>query len=135
MVSRRRLLFITERFAPDVGGVSRSASRTVAALAQKGIDVEVLSWSRSLRAGERDRHELQMGTDSGRVVVHRMGLFANLDYSLQHSMTLLESLHGLAAFEGVWVIIFPRQDSSRYFSPIPSESLQPSVRVETTLTC
>ncbi|MEI8019711.1 MAG: glycosyltransferase [Schlesneria sp.] len=98
----RRLLFITERFAPDLGGVSRSATRTVAALARLGIDVEVLSWSRSLPAGERDTREMPREALSGRVVVHRMGLFANLDYSLQHTMTLLESLHRSVPFDGVW---------------------------------
>ena len=102
MNQRRRLLLITERFAPDLGGVSRSASRTVAALARLGVDVEVLSWSRSLPSGECDTRELPLETASGRVVVHRMGLFANLDYSLQHTMTLLESLHGSMAFDGVW---------------------------------
>ena len=102
MASCRRLLFITERFAPDLGGVSRSASRTVAALARLGIDVEVLSWSRSLPAGIRDTHQMPQEASSGRVVIHRMGLFANQDYSLQHTMTLLESIHRLVPFDGVW---------------------------------
>ena len=102
MASCRRLLFITERFVPDLGGVSRSASRTVAALARLGIDVEVLSWSRSLPAGERDTYKMPREASSGSVVVHRMGLFANLDYSLQHTVTLLESLHRSVPFDGVW---------------------------------
>ena len=102
MISRRRLLFITERFTPDLGGVARSASRTVIALAQLGIDVEVISWSRSLPAGNRDICQLPLGTCSGCVTIHRMGLFANLDYSLQHTTTFLESLHRVAPFDGVW---------------------------------
>ena len=102
MISRRRLLFITERFAPDLGGVARSASRTVAALARLGIDVEVCSWSRSLPAGDRDIRQLPLDTGSGCVTLHRMGLFANLDYSLQHTMTFLESFHRVAPVDGVW---------------------------------
>ena len=50
---KKKLLFITERFPPDIGGVARSASRTVGAFAKMGMEVEVLTWTRSLRVGER----------------------------------------------------------------------------------
>ncbi|MCA9174726.1 MAG: glycosyltransferase [Planctomycetales bacterium] len=46
-----RLLFFAERFPPDIGGVSRSALRTVRALADLGHDVHVLAWTRQLDAG------------------------------------------------------------------------------------
>ncbi len=99
----RRLLLITERFEPDLGGVARSATRIAHALAQSGVSVEVLAWTRALPAGERETREIQLsGAANATVIVHRLGLFANLDYSLQHTITLLESLHRSNPFDGIW---------------------------------
>jgi glycosyltransferase involved in cell wall biosynthesis len=96
-----RLLLIAERFAPDVGGVARSAARTADALAMLGVEVHVLSWTRTLPAGQIDTHVVKR-SNAADVVVHRLGLFANLDYSLQHTLTLLETLHRRHPFAGTW---------------------------------
>jgi glycosyltransferase involved in cell wall biosynthesis len=103
MLPEKRLLLITERFAPDLGGVARSAARTAAAIARLGVEVHVLAWTRMLPAGQFESRVLHENTPSRKgVVVHRLGLFANLDYSLQYSMTLIESLHRRELLDGVW---------------------------------
>ena len=86
-----RLLLIAERFAPDVGGVARSAARTADALAELGVEVHVLAWTRTLPAGQVDAR-IAKRPGAADVVVHRLGLFANLDYSLQHTLTLLDDM-------------------------------------------
>lgn len=103
MRDRRRLLLITERFEPDLGGVARSATRTAKALAGLGLAVEVLSWTRSLSAGQRETIELPIPEPASTpVIVHRLGLFANLDYSLQHTIGFLEARHAREPFDGIW---------------------------------
>ncbi len=99
----QRLLFITERFAPDVGGVARSAARTAAEIARLGVEVEVLAWTRGLPAGQLETRVIRDATASATgVVVHRLGLFANLDYSLQHTLTLVEAIHRQHPYDAVW---------------------------------
>ena len=46
------LLFLTERFPPESGGLARSAGRMVHSLTQLGMTVEVVTWSRYLQPGE-----------------------------------------------------------------------------------
>ncbi|MFN0053058.1 MAG: glycosyltransferase [Planctomycetales bacterium] len=100
---RPRLLFISERFAPDLGGVARSAARTAQALADLGVEVHVLAWSRTIPAGQlQSRRVYGKRPDSVELVVHRLGLFANLDYSLQHTLTLIEAWHRERPFDGIW---------------------------------
>lgn len=90
------LLLITERYAPDLGGVARSAERTARSLSSLGRDVHVLAWTRTLQPGEL-KSEVIAG-----VTVHRLGLFANWDLSQQHSLNVLEWLHQRYDFEFVW---------------------------------
>lgn len=98
-----RLLLITERFAPDVGGVARSATRTAAAIARLGIEVHVLAWTRTLPAGQLETHvEPAEHPGGARLFLHRLGLFANLDYSLQHTLIVLEALHRQHPFDAAW---------------------------------
>lgn len=91
-----KILFLTERFAPDIGGVARSSKRIAEALARIGVSVEVLAWTKTLPPGE-----LATEPASG-VTVHRLGLFGGLDFSLQHSLNVLEWLHEQRRFDGVW---------------------------------
>lgn len=96
MLASRSLLLITERYAPDLGGVARSAERTARSLSSLGRDVHVLAWTRTLPPGDL-RTEIVNG-----VTVHRLGLFANWDLSQQHSLNVLEWLHQQHHFEFVW---------------------------------
>ncbi len=100
----RRLLLIAERFPPDIGGVARSAGRIAAALARLGVSVEVLAWTKTLPPGELVSETTQPSPELGGVgvTVHRLGLFGSLDFSLQHSLNVLEWLHEQQRFEAVW---------------------------------
>ena len=97
MTDQPALLLLSERFAPDLGGVARSATRTAEALSRLGVDVHVLAWTRTLPPGELNTSE----TDDG-VTLHRLGLFSNWDFSMQHSLNVLEWLHAEHVFDAAW---------------------------------
>lgn len=100
----RRLLMIAERFPPDIGGVARSAGRIAAALARLRVSVEVLAWTKTHPPGELVSETIQPSSELGGrgVTVHRLGLFGSLDFSLQHSLNVLEWLHEQQPFDAVW---------------------------------
>ena len=75
--------------------------RTAETLARLGGRVDVLAFSRSLPPGALDSTE-QQARDGARITVHRFGLFANLDLSLQHTFNLVEWMHGERAFDLTW---------------------------------
>lgn len=95
------LLMLTERFAPDLGGVARSAFRTANALSRLGVDVHVLAWTRTLQPGELSS-STEASHSVGGITVHRLGLFSNWDFSMQHTSNVLEWLHEQHDFDGVW---------------------------------
>ncbi len=95
-----RLLLITERFAPDVGGVARSADRTAKTLTRLGVEVHVLALTRTLAPGTLESTEMEHG--GGVIRVHRLGLFGKLDFSLQYATNVLDWLHGDHHFDAVW---------------------------------
>ena len=99
MKDRTSLLLLSERYSPDLGGVARSATRTATALSRLGINVHVLAWTRSLQPGEL---QTTRPDDSAAPTLHRLGLFSNWDMSMQHSLNVLEWLHGTHAFDGTW---------------------------------
>ncbi|MBD0268526.1 MAG: glycosyltransferase family 4 protein [Cyanobacteria bacterium Co-bin8] len=98
--SPNRLLFISERFPPDVGGVSRSADRLTQSLVQLGLSLEVLTWSRYLQPGEVMRQAVD--TPSGSLSVHRVGLYRQWDMTLPHTLNVLDWLHDDQPFQAVW---------------------------------
>lgn len=106
-MKKPRLLLITERFPPDIGGVARSSARTAAALARlcrgERADVDVLAWTRALPPGaleSSDAGAVQPGARG--VLLHRLGLFSSWDLSLQHTLNVLESLHSERGYSAVW---------------------------------
>jgi glycosyltransferase involved in cell wall biosynthesis len=92
-----RLCLIAERFPPDIGGLAKSGARTAETLARIGVDVTVLAFTRAEPPGALRTERLESG-----VTLHRFGLFANLDLSLQHAMNLLEHLHHDEALDVLW---------------------------------
>ena len=91
-----RILLIAERFPPDIGGLARSGARTAETLARIGARVDVLAFTRTLAPGALETSE------SGGATLHRFGLFANLDLSLQHALNVVDWLHAKRAFDVVW---------------------------------
>ena len=100
---KHALLMVAERFPPDEGGVSRSAARLSRTLARLGMEIHVLAWTKLIPAGALQTIEDldHDGTPTG-VIIHRVGLFSNWDFSLQHTLNLLEQLHRDYAFSACW---------------------------------
>lgn len=92
-----RLLFFAERYAPDIGGLAVSGARTARALERLGVDVDVLAWTKALPPGALETTR----TDDG-PTVHRLGLFASWDLSLQHTTNVVTWLHGERPYGAVW---------------------------------
>ncbi|MFI5378306.1 MAG: glycosyltransferase family 4 protein [Tepidisphaerales bacterium] len=93
-----RILFLTERFPPDIGGLARSSGRIAASLALLGHEVQVVAWTRQLPPGTAASENLGQGGG----MLHRLGLFAATDTTLQHTALFLEDLHARSPLDLVW---------------------------------
>ncbi|BAY13921.1 glycosyltransferase family 4 protein [Calothrix sp. NIES-2098] len=93
-----RLLFITERFAPDLGGLARSATRLVGTLSQMGIEIDVVTWSRYLQPGE----VLPPESRETKTRIYRIGLYRHWDMTMPHTLNVLDWLHSSHAYDAVW---------------------------------
>ncbi len=91
----RRLLFISERFPPDWGGVATSASRIAGVLAGLGVEVDVITWSRMVEPGRVVRQE-------GSPEVYRMGRFRNWDMTMPHTEILADWLSSRQPYHAMW---------------------------------
>jgi glycosyltransferase involved in cell wall biosynthesis len=89
-----RLLLLTERFPPDIGGVATSAGRITQVLTQIGVKVDVVTWSRFLQPGEVSVTEIPQ--------VYRMGLYRNWDMTMPSTLNFLEWLHQSQKYDVVW---------------------------------
>lgn len=124
----RRFLFITERFPPDMGGVASSAGRLAEALCQLGIEVDVLTWSRFLRSGEVSPPEPTVAKPL-RTQVYRVGLYRHWDMTLPHTLNLMDWLHRVHPYSGVWGhYLFPSGFLATWFAEMQAVPSLVSVR-------
>ena len=74
-----RLLFLTERFYPDIGGVARSATRIAQSLCQLEVEVDILTWSRFVQPGEVLNEQVFKNLSHGDLDlrVYRIGLYVS----------------------------------------------------------
>lgn len=91
----RRLLFLSERYPPDLGGVSTSAGRISKALAALGHDVDVIAWSRHLQPGV-------VVHEPGNPSVYRMGRFREWDSTMPHTLNLFDWLTHDRPYDAIW---------------------------------
>ncbi|MBW4522931.1 MAG: glycosyltransferase [Scytolyngbya sp. HA4215-MV1] len=98
----QRLLFITERFPPDIGGLASSAGRLTQTLCQLDVAVDVLTWSRFLRSGEVLPPETEREIETEQPKVYRVGLYRHWDMTLPHTLNLMDWLHQIHPYSGVW---------------------------------
>ncbi len=96
-----RLLWLSERFPPDIGGVAQSSERLVRSLTHLGIAVDVVTWSRYLEPGETLPPEASP-TENERLRVYRLGLYRHWDMTMPHTLNLLDWLHGQQPYDAVW---------------------------------
>jgi glycosyltransferase involved in cell wall biosynthesis len=90
-----RVLFLTERYPPDRGGVSGSSERIAQTLAALGAQVDVVAWTRSLQAGQVVHQE-------GNPAAYRMGRYREWDTTMPHTLNLLDWLISKAPYDLVW---------------------------------
>ncbi|MEM6451607.1 MAG: glycosyltransferase [Cyanobacteria bacterium P01_D01_bin.105] len=127
-----RLLWVTERFPPDIGGVARSAGRIVRSLTTLGIAVDVVTWSRYLEPGDvlpPEASPVDADTDSDKVRVYRIGLYRNWDMTLPHTLNLLDWLQAKQPFDAVWGhYLFPSGFVAAWFAKLNGISSVVSAR-------
>jgi glycosyltransferase involved in cell wall biosynthesis len=90
-----RILVLTEHYPPDAGGVAASSARIARTLASLGAHVDVVSWTRSLQAG-------QVATAEGTPAAYRIGRFREWDTTMPHTLNLLDWLASIAPYDLVW---------------------------------
>lgn len=94
----KRLLLITERFAPDLGGLASSATRLVTTLCQLNIEVDVVTWSRYLQPGE----VLPPEKLAAKYRVYRIGLYRHWDMTMPHTLNVLDWLQQTRGYDAIW---------------------------------
>jgi glycosyltransferase involved in cell wall biosynthesis len=92
-----RLLFITERFHPDPGGLAVSAGRISLALTRMGHPVEVLAFSNREGPGRAASSLVDQGLG-----VHRLGAFDDVALTIEQGERLALLLHRRHLFKAVW---------------------------------
>ncbi|MFM8251458.1 MAG: glycosyltransferase [Planctomycetota bacterium] len=101
-----RLLFVTERFPPAIGGVAASASRIAHSIAALGHTVDVFHLTRDLPSGAVDSRPVEprrSGTEtSSGVTVHRMGTARHSDFTLQQALLFLEWKQRREPWDAIW---------------------------------
>jgi glycosyltransferase involved in cell wall biosynthesis len=83
-----RILFVVERFPPEIGGLARSGHRIASTLARQGHRVDVFSLSSQLENG-RARSEMM----ADNLTLHRFGKAKSIDFSMQQATIFLQWLH------------------------------------------
>jgi L-malate glycosyltransferase len=91
----KRLLFLSERYPPDMGGVATSSGRISRALAAIGCDVDVIAWTRSLQPGV-------VAHEDGNPSVYRMGRYREWDTTMPHTLNLFDWLNTKHAYQAIW---------------------------------
>lgn len=93
-----RILFIAERFAPDIGGLATSGARIARTLASIGFEVDVVAWSRHVSSGRMQTQPI----DEPRLRVFRVGQYRQWDMTMPATLNMLEWLHNKEAYDLVW---------------------------------
>ena len=94
-----RLIFIAERYPPDLGGVATSAGRISHALTEIGVQVDVIAWTRNMQPGVVEQ---QQTSASGNPAIYRMGRFREWDSTLPHTMNLVDWLTSSRPCDAIW---------------------------------
>ena len=93
----KRILFVTQSYAPNIGGLATSGTRISNTLAQLGHEVHVLAFTGEIDSGDVDTEHA-----TGSVTVHRFGRAKQVDFTQQQALIFLEWLHQEVSFDLVW---------------------------------
>lgn len=92
-----RILFLSDRYPPAIGGVAASAARISRTLARAGHSVEVVVSARELPGGA-----VETTQPDANLTVHRCGASRSVDYTQQQMLIFLEWLQRRQPFDRVW---------------------------------
>ncbi|MBX9720920.1 MAG: glycosyltransferase family 4 protein [Candidatus Obscuribacterales bacterium] len=95
-----RILFLTERFPPDIGGLAASSARISKCIAALGHTVDVLAWSRHVPAGKLVEQKLDDCPE--KFTLFRHGLYRQWDMSMPTTLNVFDWLHSLHNYDLVW---------------------------------
>lgn len=96
-----RLLFLTERFPPDIGGLSASSRRIAQSLSSLGLEIDVLAWSRHVPAGKLVEQQLDQA-DSENLRIYRQGQYRQWDMTMPATLNAMNWLHQQNKYEAIW---------------------------------
>ncbi len=117
----QNILFLTERYPPDIGGLAASASRISHALASTGCRVDVLVWSRQVEAGQLMKEE----TGVPNLRVQRVGMYRQWDMTMPATMNIIEWLHQENPYDMAWGhYIFPSGFLAVWFAKLKIYSVR-----------
>jgi len=112
-----RLLLITERFPPDIGGLASSAERITKTLCQMGVEVDVMAWSRYLQPGEVLLPNLTPVDNTP--CLYRVGLYRHWDMTMPHTLNILEWLYHSRNYTAIWGhYLFPSGFLATWFAKL-----------------
>jgi len=124
-----RLLFLCDRFPPDIGGLAASAGRLTTSLCQLGFAVDVLVWSRQLQAGELLPPDPEIAGRPDQPQVYRIGRYRHWDTTLPHTLNLLEGWHQRHPYDSIWGhYLFPGGFLAAWFAELHGCTSYVSVR-------
>ncbi len=92
MTTTLRMLLLTDRYPPQVGGVGMSAARMAGLLTARGVVVHVLHLCADVEPGA------VVSEREGDVMVHRLGALATDDLTLQRADSVITHLHARVCF-------------------------------------
>lgn len=92
-----RLLFLTDRFPPDIGGIAVSAGRRSGHLGALGHEVTVVALAADHPPGQAESQYSEMHRK-----VYRLGPHADEEQTLTWVVRFVERLHRRSGFEAVW---------------------------------
>jgi len=96
-----RLIFISERYPPDLGGVATSAGRISRAIAEMGVAVDVIAWTRSLQPGVVVEEKVEENSAKNHII-YRIGRFREWDSTLPHTLNLVDWLMSIRSAAAIW---------------------------------
>lgn len=94
----QRILFLTERFPPDLGGLATSSARISRTLAGMGLSVDVIVFSRHVESGKLE----QESSDCANLRLFRVGMYRQWDMTMPATMNIIDYLHRQTPYALSW---------------------------------
>ncbi len=98
-----------------MGGLASSADRISKSFCQLGVEVDVLTWSRHLQAGEM----VPSVADGDLPRIYRIGLYRHWDSTMPHTLNVMEWLHKSRRYDAIWGhYLFPSGFLATWFAKL-----------------